>query len=141
MNNNHLKLLVWDKERKKILPVFNIHYGMCEPEKYPEGIIIDTPNEDDTDVTYLSLNDVEIIKCTGREDINGKLIFSGHVVENPKIHGKKWVIEYRMDSEFVGFVPVEIGKKDLSLFTNWKDLIIIGHIFENPELLNMLSTC
>lgn len=72
---------------------------------------------------------------TGRYDKNDKEIFERDIVVNKNIHGKKWIVEYRTDSEYVGFVLKEIGTNGISLFTSWNDIEVIGNIHDNKELL------
>ena len=71
---------------------------------------------------------------TGRYDKNDKEIFERDIVVNKNIHGKKWIVEYRTDSEYVGFVLKEIGTNGISLFTSWNDVEVIGNIHDNKEL-------
>ena len=72
---------------------------------------------------------------TGRYDKNDKEIFERDIVVNKNIHGKKWIVEYRTDSEYVGFVLKEIGTNGISLFTSWNDIEVIGNIHDNKEPL------
>lgn len=72
---------------------------------------------------------------TGLLDINGKRIFEGDIVQSATIRNRQWIIEYRNDSEFVGFVPCEIGKvkNSLSTFVAWNTLEVIGNIHLKGE--------
>ena len=72
---------------------------------------------------------------TGLIDKNGKRICDGDIVINKNLHSKKWVVEYRTDSEYVGFVLVEVGKSGISYFTSWAEVEIMGNIHDNPELI------
>lgn len=72
---------------------------------------------------------------TGRIDKNKKRIFEGDLVVNKAMHGKMWVVEYRTDTEYVGYVLKEIGTNNISIFTSWNDIEVIGNIHDNKELL------
>ena len=72
---------------------------------------------------------------TGLTDKNDKRIYDGDIVINKNLHSKKWVVEYRTDSEYVGFVLVEVGKSCISYFTSRAEVEIMGNIHDNPELL------
>ena len=96
----------------------------------------------DMSYPYPSVNTVDaevdpetVGQFTGRYDKNDKEIFERDIVVNKNIHGKKWIVEYRTDSEYVGFVLKEIGTNGISLFTSWNDIEVIGNIHDNKELL------
>ena len=72
---------------------------------------------------------------TGLIDKNDKRIYDGDIVINKNLHSKKWAVEYRTDSEYVGFVLVEVGKSGISYFTSWAEVEIMGNIHDNPELI------
>jgi uncharacterized phage protein (TIGR01671 family) len=79
------------------------------------------------------------MQYTGLKDKNGIEIYEGDVLKNDNYDKtRKWVVEYRIDSEYVGFVKVcqydhDQGKS--STFMSWKDCEVIGNIYENSELL------
>ena len=70
---------------------------------------------------------------TMRYDKNKNRIFEGCLVVNKNMHGKKWVVEYRTGSEYVGFVLKEVGASGISLFTSWNDIEIIENIYDNKN--------
>ena len=84
----------------------------------------------------LNIDSETVGQFTGRYDKNDKEIFERDIVVNKNIHGKKWIVEYRTDSEYVGFVLKEIGTNGISLFTSWNDIEVIGNIHDNKELLS-----
>lgn len=76
-----------------------------------------------------------VCEVTGRTDKNKMRIFEGDLVINKSMHGKMWVVEYRTDTEYVGYVLKEIGTNNISIFTSWNDIEIIGNIHDNKDLL------
>jgi uncharacterized phage protein (TIGR01671 family) len=80
-------------------------------------------------------NEKHLMQYTGLKDKNGTDIYEGDICKS-SIKEKLFVIEYRTDEEYVGFIPVEVGKKGISRFVSWNDLEIIGNIYENKELSN-----
>jgi hypothetical protein len=72
--------------------------------------------------------------------INGVEFYENDICTGVKCHSdKKFVIRRRVDNEFVGFVPVELHKKGLSMFVRWDDLKIIGNAIDSPDLLEGVS--
>ena len=66
-----------------------------------------------------------LLQFTGLHDVDGKEVFEGDVFKW-LFNGKKFVVSFE-DGCF------QAGDWDLNLF---KDIRVIGNIFENPELLN-----
>ena len=83
----------------------------------------------------LDIDPETVGQFTGLIDKNDKRIYDGDIVINKNLHSKKWVVKYRTDSEYVGFVLVEVGKSGISYFTSWAEVEIMGNIHDNPELL------
>ena len=131
MINREIKFRGFDNENKQWV------YGYYT--KLPDGatkfdyIISDI----DGSLTKFYIEDIKTIgQYTGLKDKNGKEIYEGDIVKS-SIHDKLWVVEYRTDTEYVGFVLKEIGEDYISTFTSWRDVEVIGNIYENPELLKI----
>ena len=106
--------------------------GECDSnESVPHIVISYGPDTFD----WFEVDPETVGQFTGRYDKNDKEIFERDIVVNKNIHGKKWIVEYRTDSEYVGFVLKEIGTNGISLFTSWNDIEVIGNIYDNKELL------
>ena len=103
-----------------------------DSEKYIPNIVI-SYGPDTFD--WFEVEQETVGQFTGRYDKSDKEIFERDIVVNKNIHGKKWIVEYRTDSEYVGFVLKEIGTNGISLFTSWNDIEVIGNIYDNKELL------
>lgn len=99
------------------------------------GKIVDFEEDYFTTEFWYRVDPETVGQFTGRYDKNDKEIFERDIVVNKNIHGKKWIVEYRTDSEYVGFVLKEIGTNGISLFTSWNDIEVIGNIHDNKELL------
>lgn len=99
------------------------------------GKIVDFEEDYFTTEFWYKVDPETVGQFTGMTDKNGTKIFEGDIVVNKNIHGKKWIVEYRTDSEYVGFVLKEIGTNGISLFTSWNDIEVIGNIYDNKDLL------
>lgn len=125
-----IKFRVWDKKHKKISLVDAIDfehdeiYGKNGRERY-------TPKP---------FKDIELMQYTGMTDKNGKEIYEGDIVEawseGIKARGK---IKRRIDGLWLMYPAWQNG-------TTWslapdKDggttVLVIGNIYENPELMEV----
>lgn len=80
---------------------------------------------------YVSLENGDLIQCTGLKDKNGKLIYEGDILETE--FGQQVV---HHDSENTGFNPfVYMYFEQHSDSTKSEEFKIIGNRFKNPELL------
>lgn len=101
---------------------------------WDEKIHLDEPYKE---VISVDENDVVLMELI---EVGNKVFYENDICVGIKCHtDKKFVIRKRVDNEFVGFLPVEINKKAVSMFVRWDDLRVIGNALENPELLDGVS--
>lgn len=76
-------------------------------------------------------------ECTGLRDKNGKLIFEGDIVQTK--HGRLCKIVWRSNSAVNcwDIVPLECKHRSPDEWDLWdsKNLLVVGNIYDNPELL------
>lgn len=122
--SREIKFRVWDKTEKRMIDVF--------------GIELDSNRVtfDGTDY-YLIGKEVELMQYTGLKDKNGKEIYEGDIVDHAP----------HMDRKEFGLTYCEVVKWDESRamwqglgrdegFSFNSDLLVIGNIYENSELLS-----
>lgn len=85
-------------------------------------------------------NNCETLQYIGLEDIDGVQIYEGDIITCTTIYrGINFLVQYRVDSEFCGFLPVEREDRKetdpMSHFVPWDKCKVIGNIFQNRELL------
>lgn len=109
-----IKFRVWDKTSKEMVNInrIDIGDGSCTPTIFG-------------DVFYDYWNDVELMQYTGYKDNNGKEIYEGDIIETD---------EYWIDNRY--FLKKEIQViDDIRKCNKLRPCIIIGNIYENPDLL------
>ncbi len=78
-------------------------------------------------------------ECTGLRDKNGKPIFEGDIVQTK--HGRLCKIVWRSNSSVNcwDMVPLECKRRSPDEWDLWdsKNLLVVGNVHDNPELLNL----
>jgi hypothetical protein len=129
MINNRFKFRAWDEKNKKI--IYSEHtttdfvFGGMGDGVYEKGkLTLDLYNN--------------LMQCTGLEDKNGKLIYEGDIMRGVNALFK---IEWGEKLDTLGWIMTVIKptrglslNERHSLFNGWG--VIVGNIYENPELLN-----
>lgn len=123
--NNRFKFRVWNKRTEEMLDVRLISYfstgNICRVEA--QNAVGDIKILDDYKT---SIEDIELMQCTGIKDKNGKLIYEGDIAKDRWGNIKE--VKFRSGCFFWRFEEA----------TYWGSgaLEIIGNIYENKELLN-----
>ena len=116
---NEITFWAWDKVSKSFVS-FTVKLGeetFLDPTRFAKAL-------------YLS---------TGRKDKNGKGIYDGHVLKYKRDKGL-YLIHWLNDGDDCGFV-CDRQKPDYNymLPVVWGEMRIVGHIQENPELLQQIG--
>lgn len=89
--------------------------------------------------TLLSLAGLIATQCVGLKDTNGKLIFEHDIIEIKNLQDVPSVSFIYWDKEFAQFYFVNRDQdyywETNGLYNPWKEITIIGNIYENPELI------
>lgn len=118
-----IKFRCWDKENKEMLDVEYLHWDDCTRE-----FSIRTTMYSD----YFDTEDMILMQYVGLKDKNGKEIYEGDIVK------ANWFDKTEVIGEIyfsMGcFILANSSVSDNQLFI-FKNLEVIGNIYENPELL------
>lgn len=136
-----LKFRAWDTILNRMYPAFELKEYMSLNEMGQDNIVPQTANE------------IELMQFTGLKDKNGKEIYEGDLITE-SVNSCKWIYEIRSCEEFGinlfkvlryrNFDTDENGDHiygDFWMDTVYSQLregkysIVIGNIYENPELL------
>lgn len=120
------KFRAWDKRDKIIYLVEEIHWYCGDFDFIGDGITFQRLSEE-----------VELMQSTGLHDKNGKEVFVGDVIKCTRGCLHEVYIEKEYGGTYIGGMPAIYLKGIREGYAWTGDEVIIGNIFENPELLEV----
>jgi len=115
-----IKFRAWDKSSSEMMS----HEEFC-----PDDNVTDYDGWVDLD-SWLRSDDYVIMQYTGLKDKNGKEIYEGDIFKKGRV---KFTIEFRDGAfEMIGINIISV----IRLSHSYRDIEIVGNIYENPELLD-----
>ena len=116
MDYKNIKFRAWHKEQKKMFEVLVL--DMNSGEVFLDGLTVSTVYKGQTqqESTWVSVDEVELMMCTGQQDKHGNDIYEGDIVQTD-------------DGVRLHYYNLTVETK----YTNTRE--IIGNIYENPELV------
>lgn len=132
---DRFKFRIWDKPTSRMF--YDVALGFIKAPMRSDWVCADTP---DGQISYTGdrLKDIEIMQCTGLKDKNGlNRIFEGDIVTiATKYSGNlKGYVYYDLHTLQFKIDIKGYANRDLIYFVDKYGVIIIGNIYENPELL------
>jgi uncharacterized phage protein (TIGR01671 family) len=122
-----IKFRAWEKNLKEIIPVHSIDF---------DNKIINSLS------AWRFFHEIELMQYTGLKDRNGKEIYEGDILECH--HKTKGNVFFHDDSFRLSSDQCELNLEDIHSYDDLNqyliednDLVVIGNIYENPELLEV----
>lgn len=122
------KFRAWDKTDKEMYLVDEINFIRGEFESIGDGI------------TFLrNADEVELMQSTGLFDRNGQEVFVGDIIKCTRGCPHEVYLEKEYGGTFVGGMPAIYLKGLLNGYAWTGDEEIIGNVYQNHELLEVIK--
>ena len=122
------KFRVWDKTDKEMYLVDVINFNRGEFESIGDGI------------TFLrEADEVELMQSTGLFDKNGQEVFVGDIIKCTRGCPHEVYLEKEYGGTYIGGMPAVYLKGLLSGYAWTGDEEIIGNVYQNHELLEVIK--
>ena len=95
-------------------------------------------DEDSVAGEWIVNNDIHLMQSTGLFDRNGKEVFVGDIIKCTRGCPYEVYLEKEYGGTYIGGMPAIYLKGLLSGYAWTEDEEIIGNIYENPELLEVI---
>lgn len=128
--SREIKFRAWNKDSKEWVDdisqqVLQIYLGM-------DGEIIAT----DGDNIWNNIENLELNQYTGMKDKDGKEIYEGDLLEHDDFDGIAWATYEPNEVVYDDEEGIVCFKNDSpNLLSYYRNLKVVGNIYENPELL------
>ena len=119
---SYSKFRAWHRKRKCWLDEYEFNI-------YPDGSVF----EIDSEGGVSSLPDVELVRYTGLSDKHDVEIYEGDILQFPPLTHQTADVFYR-EGSFCTYIDAGAWL-ELSQNSFGGDVLVIGNIYENPELL------
>ena len=122
------KFRAWDKTDKELYLVDEINFNRGEFESIGDGI------------TFLrEADEVELMQSTGLKDKNGQEVFVGDIIKCTRGCPHEVYLEKEYGGTYIGGMPAVYLKGLLSGYAWTGDEEIIGNVYQNHELLEVIK--
>lgn len=118
----------WDKTYKKMYEVDEIHWNCGEFDFIGDAITFKR-----------GADEVELMQSTGLHDKNGKEVFVGDIIKCTRGCPHEVYIEKEYGGKYIGGMPAVYLKGIREGYAWTGDEVIIGNIYEKPELLEVVE--